>query len=306
MTRRWNWWRWLVGVGLLVLLVSLIGADALVATIRHTSPAWLVGIVGLSFAWLFLGAFNVWLLLRRLTAVRLGTFLGVYVTSWATSLVLPGQLGDASQVLLLRQHGVAAASSSAAYLVDKTISLSWLVLVAAYGVGRYTTSVTGYVLVAFPLVVVLGAVVGGTLLLRTPLKLGRMMGRVREITQRVVEQLTAYRRHLGTVALNVSLTVVKWVLMASLYLTAFHAVGTTVPFEAAATIPVMSSLVGYIPVTVGGTGTMEWTAVVLFRSVGLEGAVVLSAYILLRIVLILGALVLLAAARDRVKKGAAG
>jgi uncharacterized protein (TIRG00374 family) len=305
-TRWWDWWRWVVGVGLLVLLVTFIGANELLEIFRRASAIWIVVIVGLSFAWLFLGAFNVWLLLRRLTAVRLGTFLGVYVTSWATSLVLPGQLGDASQVLLLRRHGVPAASSSAAYLADKIISLSWLVVVAAYGVGRYTTSVTGYVLVAFPLVVIVGAVVGSALLLRTPLKLGRVLDRGREVIRRVAEQLMIFRRHLGTVVLNVSLTLVKWVLMASLYLAAFHAVGTTVTFEAAATIPVMSSLVGYIPVTVGGAGTMEWTAVVLFRRVGLEGAVVLSAYILLRVVLILGALALLAAARDRIDKETAG
>jgi uncharacterized protein (TIRG00374 family) len=81
--------------------------------------------------------------------------------------------------------------------------------------------------------------------------------------------------------------------MALLYLAAFHAFGSPINFEAAATIPVMSSLVGHIPVTVGGAGTMEWTAVLLFKQVGVDNSSVFSVYLLLRSVLIVTALLIL-------------
>jgi uncharacterized membrane protein YbhN (UPF0104 family) len=60
-----------------------------------------------------------------------------------------------------------------------------------------------------------------------------------------------------------------------------------IPFSAASTIPVASSLVGYIPVTVGGIGTTEWTAVALFERAGVEAEVVVGVYLFLRVLLLL-------------------
>ena len=275
-----DWWRWGVGAGLLVLLVSVVGPRVLVETFRRASFAWVLGVIALSLIWLALGALNVWLLLRRLAPVPLRTLLRVYVTSWATSLLLPGQLGDATLVLLLRPHGVPAASSSAAYLLDKMISLTWLVLVAAYGVGLYAPYIHGAWLPA--------ALVRG----------GGWAARAKVWVDALFEQLLAFRRYPWTVARNLALTILKWILMTLLYLGAFDAFGARIGLEAAATIPAMSSLVGYVPVTVGGAGTMEWTAVVLFKQVGIEAAAVLSVYLLLRGVLILGALLLLVTFRS--------
>ncbi len=293
-----DWWRWGVGAGLLVLLVSVVGPRVLVETFRRASFAWVLGVIALSLIWLALGALNVWLLLRRLAPVPLRTLLRVYVTSWATSLLLPGQLGDATLVLLLRPHGVPAASSSAAYLLDKMISLTWLVLVAAYGVGLYAPYIHGAWLPAALVAVILVAAASAAILRRSSVRGGGWAARAKGWVDALFEQLLAFRRYPWTVARNLALTILKWILMTLLYLGAFHAFGARIGLEAAATIPAMSSLVGYVPVTVGGAGTMEWTAVVLFKQVGIEAAAVLSVYLLLRGVLILGALLLLVTFRS--------
>ncbi|MFQ5565150.1 MAG: hypothetical protein ACE5EU_02170, partial [Paracoccaceae bacterium] len=70
-----------------------------------------------------------------------------------------------------------------------------------------------------------------------------------------------------------------------------------ISLESAATIPVVSSLVAYIPVTVAGLGTTEWTAVGLFRSVGIAPVDVVGAYLVMRGVLILCAAAMLTAGR---------
>src|SRR3546814_5069774 len=72
------------------------------------------------------------------------------------------------------------------------------------------------------------------------------------------------------VGLNVAISIVKWLIMATMYYTAFAAVGAAIGFEPAATIPVVSSLVAYIPITVAGLGTTEWTAVGLFAAAGVD------------------------------------
>ncbi|MGH7544715.1 MAG: lysylphosphatidylglycerol synthase transmembrane domain-containing protein, partial [Gemmatimonadota bacterium] len=297
----WGGWRWAVGAGLLALLIAFVDPRELVATLRGASPTGLLAVAALSLAWLFAGALNVFWLLRSLAPVRLPTFLRVYVTSWAGSLILPGQLGDATQVWLLRRHGVPASSSGAAYVVDKALSLGWLTLVAAYGIGRYAPQIPTWWLPTLLLLAMAAAAVALPLLRRLPVPSTRWAARLHRAAGRLLEEASSFRRRPAAVARNLGVTIAKWVLMTLLYFAAFDAFGRPIPLEAAATIPVMSSLVGYLPVTVGGAGTIEWTAVFLFGRIGAEEATVLSVYLVLRTVLLLSAVLLVATLRGRVK-----
>jgi len=286
-------WRWLFGIGLLALLGLVAGPARLAQTLLGASPGWVLVVALIGCAWLLLGALNVWLLLRRLVPVSLGLFTRAYVASWATSLVIPGQLGDVTQVVLLRRAGVPAASSGAAYLLDKLVSLTWLAAVAGYGVGRYTEShPTVWLLATLPAAA--GIVVAAVLLLRMQNVSPPWLRKGQSVARRALSQVLLFRAHPALVGANLLLTIAKWLLMSALYLATFRAVGARVGFEAAATIPVMSSLVAYVPLTVAGIGSMELTAVVLFGTIGVDSATVLGAYLLLRGVLVLGAAFLLA------------
>jgi uncharacterized membrane protein YbhN (UPF0104 family) len=280
-------------VGLLALLAVVAGPARLAETLSGASPAWISLVALLACAWLLLGALNVWLLLRRLVSVKLGLFTRAYVASWAASLVIPGQLGDVTQVVLLRRAGVPVASSGAAYLLDKLVSLTWLAVVAAYGVGRYTEYHPAIWLLAASLVAA-AVVVAVLLLLRLQVASQAWLLKGQSVARRAISQLLVFRAHPALVGTNLVLTVAKWLLTTALYLAAFRAVGAWIGFEAAATIPVMSSLVGYLPLTVAGIGSMELTAVVLFATVGVDAARVLGAYLLLRGVLVIVAALLLA------------
>ncbi|MGE0679738.1 MAG: lysylphosphatidylglycerol synthase transmembrane domain-containing protein [Candidatus Binatia bacterium] len=292
--RRWQkWWRWGVGIGLLITLVWIVGPTAILDTFRRVSVGWFLVITVLALLWLCLGALNVWFLLRRLEPIRLHVFLSVYVVSWATSLLLPGQLGDVSQVLLLRQHGVSIRSSGAAYVVDKTLSLGWLGLVASYGIGRYLLFVQGWQLVIPP---VLGGI-AGVMGVLTVKRLSASSASAIPQLGGLLTQVQTFQSYPGTVMLNLTVTMLKWLLMAFFYWGAFHAFDASLPFEAAAVIPVMSSFVGYIPVTVGGAGTMEWTSVAIFSQVGIADVTVLSVHLFLRGILLFAALLILLIAR---------
>lgn len=301
--RRRIGWRWAVGAGLLALLIAFVDPRELLATLRSASPTALLAVAALSLAWLVTGALNVFWLLRPLAPVRFATLLRVYVTSWAGSLIIPGQLGDATQVWLLRRHGVPAASSGAAYLVDKAVSLAWLALVAAYGVGRYAPQVPAWPLPTLVLLTIAAAAAVLPRLRRLPAPSAPWAARLHHAVHGVLEQASGFRGRPAAVARNLGVTIVKWVLMTLLYYAAFRVFGRSIPLEAAATIPVMASLVGYLPVTVGGAGTMEWTAVLLFARIGADEPTVLSVYLVLRTVLLLSAALLVAALRGRVQIG---
>lgn len=291
-------WRWAVGGLLLVILVLVVGPEEIWQTVRGASFRWAAVVLATAGLWLFVGGLNVWILLRRLARVRLTTFLRIYAASWAASLLLPGQLGDATQIILLRRHGVSADQSGAAYVVDKVFSLTWMLLVAVSGAALYLPPL-GYRIWLFlvPLALIPLGFLGLYLIRFATKDRDGLVARARRWIDRLTGQLRKFLRFPGTLCLNLALTVFKWLAMAWIYLASFRAFGAPVPFAQASTIPVMSSLVGYIPITVGGAGTMEWSAVALFDRLGVEPATVVSAFLLPRLLLLTAGLVLIVGVR---------
>ncbi len=47
-------------------------------------------------------------------------------------------------------------------------------------------------------------------------------------------------------------------------------------------VPIMSTFVGYLPISVGGVGTVELSAVYLFSLIGVSKAAVLATYVIQR------------------------
>ena len=130
-------WRWAVALVLLTTLIVASGPQLLWETLRTANLAWALAAACLLVPWFMLGVVNVWLLVRRLAPLPFGTFVKVYAASWASSIVLPGQMGDATQIPLLRRYGVPVSASSAAYVTDKTLSLAFMVVVAILGIVVY-------------------------------------------------------------------------------------------------------------------------------------------------------------------------
>lgn len=293
----WFWWRFAIGIGLLVLLVGVVGLDKVIAAASDARPGWALTVVAMAGLWLCLGAVNVWILLRRLAPVPLRAFMGVYITSWAASLLIPGQLGDVTQVVLLRRHGVDPSRSGAAYVVDKVVSLSWMLAAAAFGVALYLPRARGWWLVAPPVLIVAALLASVRLFRRAPATAAP--GRVRGFLVRLSDQVRSFRAERRALAANIALTGLRWTVMGAMYLLAFRAFGSPIGLVAAGTIPVIASLTGYLPVTVGGAGVMEWTAVALFRGLAIEEHAVVVVYLFLRTVLLGWALVLLLVMRER-------
>jgi uncharacterized membrane protein YbhN (UPF0104 family) len=288
--------RFCAAVLLFGLLLWIVDPKELLATLLRADALLVAALFGLALVWLFLGALNVWILLRRRNAIPLVSFTEVYVTSWSMGLLIPGQLGDATQILLLRRHGVAVASSAAAYTIDKIISLCMFGLIGAYGVARFSVAVSPGT--AFAVACVAAILAACVIVSAVRLMPGsRLPRRVGEFLKSISTEIASFAVQPGLVGLNALISIVKWLVMASMYSMVFAALSVAISFESAATIPVVSSLVAYIPITVAGLGTMEWTAVGLFRGIGIAPVDVVGAYLVMRGALISCAAAMLAAGR---------
>ena len=273
--------RWGLSLGLLAALLLWAGPGRILAVGRQLDPTWVAVVVLTSLAQLALGALNVWLLLRALQPLAFRDYAPAYLVGWGVGLFFPGPLGDASQILVLRRQGRDVAELAAAYLVDKAITLTFLSLVALAGVARLLPlQALWQALAAWAL---LAALAGGSFwaLARTPDGPGQI-ARAGRFARELVKELRRLRGRKRQLLLNLALTVLKWGVLTVCYLAAFRAVAVALSPGAAATIPFMSTLVGYLPISAGGVGIVEWSAVGLFAREGVTEEAVVAVYLLLR------------------------
>ncbi len=285
-SKRPSGWRWLLAFVLFTALIYSAGPDTLMNLFLKIRPTWAITAVVLSYSMYLIGSFNVWILLRSLIPFPLGQFVRIYMTSWAVGLLLPGQLGDASQVLFLKRQGVQMARSGAAYALDKGLSLLFFIIIAAVGATHYLISVAGLLWALIP--VSITAAVFITLVVRFWKKPGSgILARIHDGLSSFLHHFWSFRNRWSVVLLNLTITVFRWILQTLCFWAAFRAFGVPVGLFAAGTIPVISTLVGYIPVSVAGIGIVELSAVLLFEMEGIAKAQVLASYLMLRLFLYL-------------------
>lgn len=291
------WVRLAVAVALITGLVWYAGPYNLLRIFASLNPAIALACALVIVIFFLLGSVNVWWLLRCRHAIRYATFLRSYAFGFSLGLLAPGQIGDVTQVLFLRNDGVPVSKSGAAYTMDKLITLFVLSLVGAFGLRRYELVSVGHL---FVIAATLMGAAGVILLL---IAYGRFGNRLLTAIQKIVREISNYRYHLLTVLRNVLLTALKWLVLCASYYLAFLTFGTTTMWPDIGVIPVMSTLVGYIPVSVAGIGIVEVSGVMLFKMLGIAESVVISAYLFLRSLQYLLALGLMGFLRDNVAKG---
>jgi len=291
-----------IAVSLLIILFAVIGLDSILRTLREINLMW-GALVALCLCILFfLGALNVWILLRALRPIPLADFVVAYSYSWAVSLISPGQAGDASLILFMRRYDVPLRQSGAAYTLDKAITVLLFGVVACVGafVAIEEFKVLRLPFLVFGLSIVAGALVTALVFSKFPAGTGERRSR----WSRFKQELDTFREKWHVLLLNFGMTTLKWMVVSLTYWLAFRSFGVPVEWRDIAVIPIVATLVGYIPVSLAGIGTVEVTAVFLFGKVGIEQPAVVSTYLLLRTmqfslaILLLGALRFLRNSRE--------
>ncbi len=158
----------LVSIILLVFLVKQVGGlDTFWLTLKEIRWSWYAGAVVCAVLHVILSGINIWLLLLASAgSLSLFKFLKYYSYSYCCSLIMPGQAGDAVVALYLKKEGVPLSVSGVAYLVDKCITFSFMILVGGYGIVRLLPQNYAYAFFnLLALSLVLGVVISALLFL---------------------------------------------------------------------------------------------------------------------------------------------
>jgi len=276
----WFFPRLVLALLLLSFLIVSTGVDVLIDTFKTVSP--MIGLLAgcCLIVLFFIGGLNVGLLLSTIHSLPFSNFLKVYSYSWAASLITPGQAGDVSLIIFLKRYGIPLRSSGITYLIDKILTVGVFFGIAWYGSYKLIPELNR---IWFPMLIlgVMSIILIYAFIKFTP-KRPQILKKVRSYIDEILSELDVIRKKWYVWILNIFITVMKWLVITICYFMAFLSFNAHVKWPEIAVIPILSTLVGYIPISIGGIGTVELTATHLFSKVGVEQSIVLSAYLLLR------------------------
>jgi len=286
-----NYLRFIVASFLLIFLIISVGLNELLLAIKNIHPLPLIGVAICVLCLIMIGAINIWILLNTLSAVPFINLLKVYSYSWAMSLITPGQVGDATIILLMKKHQIPFSSTGSAYLIDKVITLCLFLIISGYGCSYLLPNHKIEYLALLQTTSIL-AIVATAIYFLIPAKL-RLLDRLRKFIRDIRRNLAILRNNSPIVLANLFFTIFKWIVVSWSFRLAFLSFGLNIKWPDIAVIPIMSTLVGYIPISIGGIGTVELSATYLFGLREVPAHTVVTAYLLMRLINYITALVII-------------
>ncbi|MBM3262252.1 MAG: flippase-like domain-containing protein [candidate division Zixibacteria bacterium] len=270
----------------LLLFATLIysaGISALIGVLMNVSLPWLCIAICVNLIYFIIGAFNIWIVLTALHSIPFAVFLRNYVASLVVSFFMPGQVGDSSLVLFLKRDNTPISMGSTAYLVDKLITLCLSCILAWYSCILFLPQIHKVYFFILPI----GVLLFGLLFLYAIFAYMSdftYLAYLKSYLVNVRVQLAILANHWPILFANFILSCLKWLTMSLFFALTFYASGFRVPWPEIGLIPILASLIGYIPISVGGLGTVEYTAVYLFGLVGVGSTGVLTTYLIMRFI----------------------
>jgi uncharacterized membrane protein YbhN (UPF0104 family) len=276
--------RSVVGIILLVILLRYVDTGELFHSLKRASLSYLLLAVGYQYASVLLGSLNQYLLFKPVLRVSLRSFLLPYFRAFATGLLLPGQLGDASIVLFLKSKGSDYSQSLSIYLLDKYITLFFYLAIVLTFILEIMEYPRFFAVALSMLLGVISALLFYLVPVISPARPTRKWAwRVAGFVKNTVSQLFSYAKEYPfRLLLNTLLTGLKIFFVMNAYHAILISLGYSLSLWDVGVSSIASGIVAYIPVSVHGVGTVEATALWVFGRLSVSSADVLSSFLILR------------------------
>jgi len=121
----------ILGIGILVVLIQQAGFERFFNIIRRGRPLWLAAAVFVyTLSWLF----RTWRL-ERLVAhggllIKMTTLFKLYISSFSLNIILPAKLGDLAAMAYLKMHGLKIGRSAAVILQTRILDMLALIVLS--------------------------------------------------------------------------------------------------------------------------------------------------------------------------------
>jgi len=273
-----------LGILLVLLLIWNVSIEKLIQSLAQVSFPHLFLAISYLYASIILGAFNQYILFTAFSLLSYKTFFFAYFKAFAVGLLLPGQIGDASIAFFLKSEGLYYSQTLSVYILDKFLTFILYVSVLFIFMG----DIMGYpAIISLLLLIALGFLMSLVFYiivkLTSSFPVSWQKNRLMRFIHNLSSQLFFFAKHHPFLLLiNFFLTFFKL----GLVMFSYHAILTSLDYSLSVwkvgLAAIASGIVGYIPVSIQGLGTVEAVALLNFKTLGVSPPDVLVCYLLLR------------------------
>ena len=271
----------LVSLIILYVLIRNIGLEKIWLALKSTNLLILLLVLPIKLFSLLLNGVNITLFLQAIG--KKIKFWKVVVWSnlaWSIGLFFPGRVGEFSIIYFLKSERVEFGESTAVALLDKMTTFFVLSVLSIIGVFYYFNFTSALWLAGILLVVMIGSI---AVFLNA-----RLRRLVKEYLLRKYARLfrgfnDSFRRILGNRKMmigNTLVTAVKWFFSFSAFSVIFLSLGAAVKVTDVMLISSLATIISLIPISLGGIGLREYTAVYLFNGLGISPEITFVTYLL--------------------------
>lgn len=257
----------LIGVSLLLFIIFKVGSLELLSSMFSLGYLGLLILFLHVFFQILLSSFNIKLLSAAIGhSISYRYLLSSYVYVWSLGKFLPGGLGELSVAYYLKKKGMSTANSIFVAVGDKVITLATLGAISFIGISF----VFGFTQVLWGLAII-------PVILLPLIAVKKLNHLLTKIKRRV--------RNPKLLLMNIIVTLTKSMLAALTVFLLLLLLG--VKFNPLY-ILIINSIIGMIvliPITIGGIGTKEASAIYLYSLFGIASSTILGIYLMLRAVI---------------------
>ena len=271
---------------LLGYLINKISLIAVVNAMKATNLVYVPIILFFFFTSFVIKAWNYRLLTKPIANIPFLPLFKTSIFSWATGMFAPGKIGEFSAIYFLKKQGVPLGPATAISILDKLITTSLLSAVAVvalfFNLKKSQLALEILVIAAGSIVVIVLTLLNHTL-----------RGFARKHILRKYETnfvgfskflLNYGKNNLHLMIFNYGLAFVWLIVSTVIVWLGLASVGVYTSLVTLFFINTVSIIVSIIPITLGGLGVRELTAVALFQQAGWPAAEVLGGYLVVTVI----------------------
>ncbi len=271
----------ILGITILSFLIYKVGFIEILTTFQKINLITIILVIGIKILSLLVGNFNLFILLKPIyNPIRYWRLLKYYVSAWYISFFFPSKIGTASIIYFLRKEKIETGKLSALFVLDKILTLSWIILLAAPGFFIFLDINQSMILISILMAGSLGVLFflfheKGRQFIKTFIlrKYAHIFTGFSQILKRYI------KKEKKTIILNYAATITRWMLDSISLFILFVAFGCHVKFSFIFITRAVIAIIALIPLTANGLGIREGLALFFFRETCPNSSVILSVYL---------------------------
>ncbi len=275
----------IISIAIIFILIYKIGLNSIISNLQTINLFFLPAIILMYIINFYTAGINLKVLTQAIgKKINIHTLTKYHIISWAMGLWVPGKIGEFSIIYLFKKKKISIGEGTVIHILDKAITILTFSIVSIvgffifYGIEK-SLEISIILLIVF--------LIGFTFLISSKTRefLKKYILRKHHLLFKGFSKtlFLFLKKKKRFLLINILLTLMKLVFSSAIVWLIFLSTSTYVNIMYVIIFNSMLTIISLIPISLGGLGIREMSAVLLYKIIGINEATTLSIYIIVLI-----------------------